>query len=90
VKFVVVSTNAAEGDFIARQFLPATPRLIRSADRVYRFYQTPGEFTQPAADLVGEPFVAVHTFATLSDADAWVTEDARQRQAVLSAIGTAQ
>lgn len=90
MKFVVVSTNASDGDFFGRRILPTPRRIARSADRVYRFYQTDIEQGFSFADLDGEPLVEVHAFETLADASDWVTEDARQRRALFSAGGRTQ
>ena len=90
MKFTVVSTSA-EHEGIFRRLLPHTGRRAEGAGRIYFFYEVVGGGSDYSfAALDGEPLVEVHTFETLADADAWVTEDARQRQALLSASGSPQ
>jgi hypothetical protein len=70
--------------------LPHTDRMARGEEHLYFFYQMTGGSSYSLTDVDGEPLIAVHDFETLVDADAWATEDARQRQALLDAEGRAQ
>ncbi len=89
MRFTVVSTGAEHGE-LASRMLPHTDRIGHGADRIYFFYQMAGGNDYSLTDPDGEPLIEVHNFETLAEADAWVTGDARQRQALLSADGSAQ
>jgi hypothetical protein len=85
----VVVTNSAEADALAAALLPSTGRIVREADRTYRFYQC-DRFTCRFTDVDGDVLLEARSFTTVARADAWVAEHARQRHAVMAAAGRAQ
>ena len=89
MKFIVIAASA-EHEGMAREMLPFTPRIARGADRIFFFYRAVDETDYCFNDLDGTPLVEIHSFPTRDEADAWVTEITRQRQAFLSAGGRAQ
>ena len=89
MSFTVVATSAEHRDITAA-LLPYTRRVASSADRLYFIYQVDGSVDYSFTDLDGHSLIEVHSFVTLAEAEAWVVEDARQRQAPLSAAGGVQ
>lgn len=70
--FTVVTIAADLFDF-ARLMLPHTNRIARDDERYYFFYETNGGDDFTYTDVGGdELLMAVHTFSTLSEAEAWV------------------
>ena len=90
MKVIVVTNPLDEAEVFASQFLPETPRIARSGDRIYRFYLCDLSQGFGFTDLSGQPLIDVHTFDTMQAAVSWVKEDARQRQALHSTSGRAQ
>jgi hypothetical protein len=88
VRFAVVSTAAENGE-LASHMLPHTPRVAHGGDRVYFFYEISGGHDLSLNDGDGQPLIEVHNFGTLAEAEAWATANAREREALQSADGTA-
>lgn len=79
---IAMSSSTAH---VARHFLPTPWLHAEAADRLYLFYPTQG-----AQDVAFDDLIEMHSFPSLADAHAWVNEDARQRQLLLTCKGTMQ
>lgn len=77
--------TSAEAADAARLLLPETGCIAKGADRLYFFYQS-----HDVQDVVFDDLIEMRSFATMTDAVAWVTRDARERQWLLSCEGVAQ